>query len=113
LAYMVCGDFYRPEKPERAFAVVVTTCAILCGVAGLVFGLRWGGYRLPKKQGVGVLTGGLVGILCGIMLAILTGIPKYVIFTVPIGFFLGIAIGAVVGGAEARASQQKSDGRRM
>jgi hypothetical protein len=108
----ICGMFYPPEEREKPFAVAAVTCVILCGLAGFVFGLRWGGYRLEghsKRQGLAAITGGLLGIPCGILLAIPTGFLKSMMFTVPGCFFLGILLGAVFFGVKPPAPEVKQD----
>jgi hypothetical protein len=111
-ACAIVGMFYSPEDREKPFVVAATISAILCGLAGLVFGIRWGGYRLEgrsKRQGFAAIAGGIVGIPCGIVLAILSGFLKSVMFTVPGCFFLGILLGAMLHGAKQMAPEAKQD----
>jgi len=51
--------FWRRFDPKDwGRGVIAILCLVLGGVAGLVFGLRWGGYRLggqAKRRGLGAI----------------------------------------------------------
>jgi len=88
---------------------VAIFCLVLGGVAGLVFGLRWGGYRLAKRQAIGAIVGAVAGVACGILIPVGSGMLTLVVFTVPMGLFLGILVGVMTGPIGPDTAEGKQD----